>query len=85
MLFRSLRAQLALWLMAPLLAVALLDAWMTYRSAQEMATLVQDRMLLGAARMMGEQVSLEDGELQVDVPPSALELFASPSQDRVYS
>ena len=84
MLFRSLRAQLALWLMAPLLAVALLDAWMTYRSAQEMATLVQDRMLLGAARMMGEQVSLEDGELQVDVPPSALELFASPSQDRVF-
>lgn len=84
MVFRSLRAQLSVWVMAPLLAVALLDAWMTYRSAQEMATLVQDRMLLGAARMMGEQVSLEDGVLQADIPPSALELFASPSQDRVF-
>ncbi len=84
MLFRSLRAQLSLWVMAPLVAVALLDAWMTYRSAQEVAVLVQDRMLLGAARMMGEQVSLEEGVLQADVPPSALELFASPSQDRVF-
>jgi two-component system, OmpR family, sensor histidine kinase TctE len=84
MAFRSLRAQLSFWLMAPLVVFAGLDAWITYRSAQETASLVQERMLLGAARMMGEQVSLEEGVVQVDIPPSALELFASPSQDRVY-
>ncbi len=41
-------------------------------------------MLLGAARMIGEQVHLEEGVVQVIIPPAALELFVSPSRDRVF-
>ncbi len=82
--FHSLRSQLLFWLLAPLALVAALDAWFTYRSAQDTATMVQERMLLGAARMIGEQVHLEEGVLQVVIPPAALELFASPSRDRVF-
>ena len=63
--FHSLRSQLLFWLLAPLALVAALDAWFTYRSAQDTATMVQERMLLGAARMIGEQVHLEEGVLQV--------------------
>jgi two-component system, OmpR family, sensor histidine kinase TctE len=82
--FDSLRSQLLAWLLAPLALVAAIDAWATYRSAQETATIVQERMLLGAARVIGEQVHLEEGVIQVVIPPAALELFASPSRDRVF-
>lgn len=84
MAFSSLRSQLLFWLLVPLAAVAALDAWVTYRDAVETATVVQERMLLGAARMIGEQVHLEEGVVQVVIPPAALELFASPSRDRVF-
>ena len=81
---RSLRSQLLLWLLVPLVLFAALDAFISYRAAVETATIVQERMLLGAARVIGEQVRIEDGVLQVVVPPAALELFASPSRDRVF-
>ena len=84
MAFKSLRAQLLFWLLVPLALVVALDAWVTYHSARETATIIQERMLLGAARMIGAQVRLEEGVVQVVVPPTALELFASPSRDRVY-
>lgn len=84
MTLRSLRSQLLVWLLAPLATVAMLDAWVTYRDAIGTATVVQERMLLGAARMIGEQVRLEEGVVQVVIPPAALELFASPSRDRVF-
>ena len=80
----SLRSQLLMWLLVPLGIVAALDAFVSFRSAQETARIVQERMLLGAARMIGEQARVEDGAPQVVVPPAALELFASPSRDRVF-
>ena len=83
-MFESLRSQLLFWLLTPLALVATLDACWTYHSAQSTATIVQERMLLGAARMIGEQVHLEEGVVQVVIPPAALELFASPSRDRVF-
>ncbi|MDB5872942.1 MAG: periplasmic sensor signal transduction histidine kinase [Ramlibacter sp.] len=84
MAFNSLRSQLLFWLLGPLALIAALDAWATYRSARETATIVQERMLLGAARVIGEQVHLEEDVVQVMIPPAALELFASPSRDRVF-
>src|SRR5438105_7460073 len=80
----SLRTHLLLWLLVPMVVVAAVDAWTSYRAAVETARIVQERMLLGAARVIGEQVRLEDGVLQVSVPPAALEMFASPSRDRVF-
>jgi len=41
-------------------------------------------MLLGAVRIIAEQTYYKDGELHVEVPPAALELFESSSQDRVF-
>lgn len=80
----SLRTQLLLWMVVPIAIVAVLDAITSYRAAVESATIVQERMLLGAARVIGEQARVEDAVLQVLVPPAALELFASPSRDRVF-
>jgi two-component system sensor histidine kinase TctE len=70
------------WLLLPLALLAALDLWITYRDAQHTATLVQQRMLLGAARMIGQQIEIQDGQPSVRLPPAALELFASPHADR---
>jgi len=80
----SLLRQLMGWLLLPLALLAALDLWITYRDARQTATLVQQRMLLGAARMIGQQIEIQDGQPEVVLPPAALELFASPYADRVY-
>lgn len=81
---RSLRTHLLLWLLVPMVVIAAADAFVAYRGAVETARVVQEQLLLGAARVIGEQVRVEDGVLQVAVPPAALEMFASPSRDRVF-
>ncbi|AEK61029.1 sensor histidine kinase [Collimonas fungivorans] len=80
----SLRTQLLLWLLVPLMLFVGVNIWVTYHNAIEMATVVHDRMLLGSARIIGEQIHYEDDTLQVVIPPAALELFQSDSHDRVY-
>jgi len=80
----SLRRQLLGWLLLPLLPLAGLDAWFSYRSATETATEIFDRMLVGSARIIGEQVRIEDGVAQTYIPPAALELFESVYRDRIY-
>ncbi len=84
MAFNSLRSQLLGWLLVPLALYAVSSAWFTYGNAMETATVIQDRLLLGSARMIAEQVRYEDGAPQVVIPPAALELFQSGASDRVY-
>lgn len=81
---RSLRRQLLAWVLVPLAITAAIDAWMTYESAESTASVVQDRLLLGAARMIAEQIRFEDGAFQGPIPPAALELFQSEGLDRIY-
>jgi len=80
----SLRLQLLGWLLVPLAVVVAVNTWAIYTNALETATVVQDRRLLGAVRIIAEQTYYKDGELHVEVPPAALELFESSSQDRVF-
>src|ERR1700704_4217819 len=80
----SLRLQLLGWLLVPLAVLVAVNTWAIYTNATETATVVQDRMLLGAVRIIAEQTYYKDGELHVEVPPAALELFESSSQDRVF-
>ena len=80
----SLRARMLLWLLVPLGALALLNIWFARREAQNTAIMVQDRLLLGSARIIAQQIQFEDGLLEVAIPPAALELFQSAEQDRVY-
>jgi two-component system sensor histidine kinase TctE len=81
---KSLRLQLLAWLLVPLPALVAINTWLSYRHAAQTATAVQDRMLLGALRIIAEQTYYRAGELHVEVPPAALELFESASDDRVY-
>jgi two-component system sensor histidine kinase TctE len=80
----SLRARLLLWLLVPLGALAALNIWFARLEARNTATRVQDRLLLGSARIIAQQIQYEDGVLEVAIPPAALELFQSMDQDRVF-
>jgi two-component system sensor histidine kinase TctE len=83
-IFLSLRSRLLVWLLVPLCASAVMNAWFSYGEAKNTATRVQDRLLLGSARIIAQQIDYEDGLLEVAIPPAALELFHSTDQDRVY-
>jgi len=80
----SLRARLLVWLLVPLGLFAVFHIWFSRREAVAMASMVQDRLLLGSARTIAQQITCEDGLLEVSIPPAALELFQSAEQDRVY-
>ncbi|MDI7065239.1 sensor histidine kinase N-terminal domain-containing protein, partial [Klebsiella pneumoniae] len=53
-------------------------------NARRTADLVQDNQLISSARMIAGEVEWVDGFLRVDVPPAALEIFASPYRDQVF-
>jgi two-component system sensor histidine kinase TctE len=80
----SLRRQLLVWVLFPLMGAVAVDTWLTYRSAFDTASVVQDRLLIGSARMIAEQVTFEDGTFQHQIPPAALELFQSEDVDRIF-
>jgi two-component system sensor histidine kinase TctE len=81
---RSLRAQLAVWLLTPLLIVWAINAWLSYESAIELANRAHDRTLLGSVLAIAERISVVDGQVVVDLPYSSLEMLESNLQSRVY-
>jgi len=81
---RSLRGQLLAWVMLPLVGAVLIEGIVSLRNSQAAAAVVQDRLLLGSARIVAEQLRFEDGGIQAPIPPAALELFQSGSADMVY-
>ena len=80
----SLRAQLAFWLLAPLLAVTAFNAWLTYENALESTNRAHDRTLLGSVLAIAERISMVDDQVVVDIPYSSLEMLESSLQGRVY-
>lgn len=80
----SLRRQLLAWVLLPLVCAVAVDTWLTHESSVATASVVQDRLLLGSARMIAEQISFEDGSFQHQIPPAALELFQSDEPDRIF-
>ncbi len=81
---RSLRARLLAWVLLPLACTVAVAAWLSYQRAVETATVVQDRLLLGSARSIAEQIRFEDGSFVHQIPPAALELFQSTQPDHIF-
>jgi len=67
-----------------MLGAVAVDGWISHRDAGNTASVMQDRLLLGSARIVAEQLHVEEGAFQDRVPPAALELFESAEIDRVY-
>ena len=81
---RSLKSRIVIWVFLPSILVSVIDLVVTYRQADQIATLVQQQMLKGSAQIISEQLSYIDGGYELSLPPAALEMFAASSQDRVY-
>lgn len=80
----SLKRRLAVWVLLPSLAVIAIDLLVAWRGSEQIATLVQQQLLHGAATMISEQVVLVDGEYEVSVPPAAFDLLRNRFKDRVF-
>ena len=80
---KSLRRELLFWMLVPLACVALFNVWTSYRGAVELADLTADRALLASARTIAENISTTDGNIESNIPPSALEIFVSNIHDTV--
>lgn len=84
MMLESLRSQLLVWLLAPLAVVAALGTYVSFRNGVTTATLVHDRLLLGSARTIAEQITYADDRFLLSIPPAAIEMLDAGSQDHVY-
>jgi len=80
----SLRLQLTLWLLLPLLVLLAFDAWLTDRRAMSAAHQAFDRTLAASLKSMREGIALRDGRVEVEVPNLALEIFDAADGSRVY-
>ena len=78
----SLRLQLLAWLLIPLGFVVAFNALTAYANARLTASTITDRLLLAAARVLAEQVQVDNGRIEALILPSALGIFASVGQDR---
>ena len=80
----SLRRQLLLWLILPLVALVALNAVSLYRDALEAADVAYDRSLLSSTRALAERVSVKDGKVVANVPYVALDSFETDTLGRIY-
>jgi two-component system sensor histidine kinase TctE len=80
----SLRGRLLWWLLLPLALFVTVSGALSYQNMQETADLLQDNVLLSSVRVIGEDIDWDNGNIVVQIPPAALELFESPDQDNVF-
>ncbi|MDB5788346.1 MAG: histidine kinase [Caballeronia mineralivorans] len=84
MISGSLRGRLLWWLLLPLALFVTVSGALSYQNMQETADLLQDNVLLSSVRVIGEDIDWDNGNIVVQIPPAALELFESPDQDNVF-
>lgn len=84
----SLRSQLLIGILVPVLLGVALNTASLYRQALRAADTAYDRTLLASAKSIGEQLAVvgrgEAAQLQANVPYSALEAFEADNRSRLY-
>ena len=84
----SLRRQLLLGILLPVVALVGFSTWSLYRQSQAALHTAYDRTLLASAKSIGEQLDVHGydalAELRATVPYSALEAFEADNQSRLF-
>ena len=80
----SLREQLLVRLLAPVLLVTVVSAVISYYYAFNFATLAYDYSLYDSTLDIGRQVHVVNGEVRVDLPRAALDMLESDKHDNIY-
>ncbi|HEX6706704.1 MAG TPA: sensor histidine kinase N-terminal domain-containing protein [Albitalea sp.] len=85
---RSLRRQLLVGILLPVLAIVSINTVSLYRQALRAADTAYDRTLLASAKSIGEQLQVADSgdraQLRATVPYSALEAFEADNRSRIF-
>lgn len=84
MKFDSLRTRFTLWLLAPLLVLLSVDGWLTHQRARATVDTAYDRTLLSSVKAISDGVRMDNGEIHVDLPYVALEMFESDTSGPVF-
>lgn len=80
----SLRARLLRWLLLPLGALWVVDAAHTFLTVRAAINAAYDRSLYASALAISERVTLTGTTPTVDIPPLALEVLDTASQERLF-
>lgn len=83
-MYKSLRLQLLLGLLAPLALIVSINVSIAYRNAALTAGTVTDRTLLASAKSIAETVRMRDHQIEAVIPPAALGMFDTGHGDLVY-
>ena len=79
-----LRRQLLTWLLVPLLALLLVDSFLSYGVALEFAQRAYDRSLIEVARDLSTQLKREQGALTLAISGEARRILLEDPDDRVF-
>ena len=80
----TLRHQLLISLLAPIVLVMLISAVVTYYYAYNFATLAYDYSLFDSALDISRQTRSNNGALHVDLPSAALDMLESDTHDSIF-
>ena len=80
----TLRRQLLISLLAPVVLVTLISSVISYYYAFNFATLAYDYSLFDSALDISRQIHATDGRVRVDLPRAALDMLESDDHDRIY-
>ncbi|MFI4914789.1 MAG: sensor histidine kinase [Steroidobacterales bacterium] len=80
----TLRRQLLISLLAPIILVTLISAVVSYYYAFNFATLAYDYSLFESALDISRQTRITEGKLHVDMPRAAVDMLESDTHDRIY-
>jgi len=80
----SLRRRVGWWLLPPLVVLLSINAYLSYRAALEVVNRAYDRSLTASISAIGERTHSLNGEISVDIPYAAFELFQSGAQERIF-
>ena len=80
----TLRHQLLIWLLAPIVIVTLVSAVVSYYYAFNFATVAYDYALFDSALDISRQARISDGQVRLDLPRAALDMLESDKHDSIY-
>lgn len=80
----SLRRELLLWLIVPLMVLLLVNGVLTYRNAVDAANVAYDRTLLTSARVIAENLGAHEGRVFLSIPYSVVEMIESDIKGRIF-
>lgn len=81
---RSLRRRIAAWLLPPLALLVAINAGLAYFSALEAVNRAYDRSLGASIKAIAESTYSLEGEIVVNIPTTAFDIFAGDLPERVF-